>query len=427
MIHTHEIAAFTDSGILFQTQVLRAAKQFYYGTHRVVSPEITIAKIQPHLSIAGITRLADITGLDRIGIPTVLAHRPNSPTLSNAAGKGYTTVAAMVSAAMEGIEIYHAENLRLEVLNFPYKELVESHIALPINRLPLTKRSLFHPAHPEFWVLGWDIINQCETAVPYSCVSMTPKEQKPTRWMPFSMGSNGLASGNHLLEAIMAGLYEVVERDAVACHRVAVNQGVHQFQRVNLQTVETPLVLDLLERLQRASIVPLLYDCTVDTEIPCYMAIIYDERIPTFGLYRGYGAHLDPQIAMVRALTEAVQARLVYIAGSRDDFFRRDLAMHRLARSDEGIAALEAVPAVVDARVRCSEATDTFEGDVAIVLNKLQRVGLHQAIVCDLSHAEVGIPVVRVMVPGLEGYLFEHYTPGSRALAFIESCLRAKH
>jgi ribosomal protein S12 methylthiotransferase accessory factor len=67
-----------------------------------------------------------------------------------------------------------------------------------------------------------------------------------------------------------------------------------------------------------------------------------------------------------------------------------------------------------------SEATPSFEGDTHVALRKLQRAGLRQAIVVDLSRPELPVNVVKVVVPGLEGYMFDFYTPGRRAKAFAK-------
>jgi len=76
-------------------------KRYRRGTHRVCDPAETLARIVPLLGAFGVTRLADITRLDRIGIPTYQAIRPSSRSLSVSQGKGLTPEAAKVSAAME--------------------------------------------------------------------------------------------------------------------------------------------------------------------------------------------------------------------------------------------------------------------------------------------------------------------------------------
>lgn len=394
-----------------------ADKGFYHGTHRTAPPEATLAAIRRAAPTVGLTRLADITGLDRIGIPTVVGHRPNAPTLAVSGGKGFTTLAATVSAGMEAVEIWHAENLLGEVVHAPHAELYRDGLTMAADLLPLTRNALFDPQRPEPWLMGWDIIAGREVAVPYACVSMGNTDHRPTkRWMPFAAGSNGLAGGNHMLEAVAAALYEVVERDAIACSRAA-DGGMSA--RVDLATVTDPLVRSLVDQFDDAGVSAYLFDCTVDTAVPTYMAVVADRVDASMGLYRGYGAHLDPAIAMIRALTEAAQARLLLIAGSRDDYFGRDQRMNRFL-GDNRRRDFDAVPAVADANRHPSRATDSFGADIGIVVDSLRAAGLDSVIVLDLTHPDIGIPVARVVVPGLEGYVFDFYRPGPRALAHRE-------
>jgi ribosomal protein S12 methylthiotransferase accessory factor len=406
--------------IVLWDQRLTARKTFFEAAHRTVAPAETLARLRPHLRTAGVTRLADITGLDRIGIPTVLAHRPNCPTLANAAGKGFSLVAATVSAAMEAVEIYHAENLRLNVVESSWQALPED-ARIPLGQLPLNRHALFTPDKIYHWIEAWDLIGQRPVFVPYLCVGMAPpRGQRPLLDRPFSMGSNGLAGGNHLLEAIAAGLYETVERDAVACDRLLTTTLAGTWRRVDPADVDDPPVCALLERLDEAELETVLIECTVDTGIPCYMACLFEARFRHTGGTKGYGAHLDPHVAMVRAITEAVQARAIFIAGSRDDYFRRDQFAHQLADSDATVTDMLAMPCRRQASALVSAAADSFEADIAVMLDRLIAAGIGQVLVVDLSHHEIGIPVVRVIVPGLEGYMFDQYAPGPRAHAWLD-------
>lgn len=396
------------------TATYSARKHFFHGTQRTVAPEKTLENITRVAPLVGLTRLSDITGLDRVGIPTFVGHRPNAPTLAVSAGKGFTTLAAQVSAGMEAVEIWHAENPRCEVILASHAELAASGVVMPMELLPLTRNSLFDPNRIEPWVWGWDLIAGQPAAVPYTAVGMGDSHHRPTsRWMPFASGSNGLAGGNHILEALAAALYEVTERDAVACDRGA--DGGPQ-SLVDLESITDPLVSALVGQYDHAGIDTYLFDTTVDTRVPTYTAVVADRLDPSMGLYRGYGAHLDPAIAMIRALTEAAQARLVLIAGSRDDYFGRDQRINR-SGGDLRKRAFDLLTPNTDANRHENAATDSFGADINLVLERLVAVGLTSAVVVDLTHPELGIPVVRVIVPGLEGYIFDHYTPGPRALA----------
>ena len=293
----------------------RARKGFVDGTHRMCSPNETLARITPLLSRAGITRIADVTGLDRIGIPTVLAIRPNAPTLSIASGKGFDLPTATVSAAMEAIELYHAEELVGGFFEATYTELEADGLAPPLEFLPLARYSLFDRAAPERWLPGWDVVGGREVAVPFESVSMG---SAPTRGS-FQTGSSGLAAGNAFAEAVCAGLLELIERDAISCAALRTRGDIARLPRLDLATIPSDRVQELLARLDDRGVRSVLFDCTCDTGVPTYQALLVDEVVPATGSYAGYGAHLDPGVAMIRALLEAVQSRCVYVAGSRDD------------------------------------------------------------------------------------------------------------
>ena len=409
----------TQHGIGFRGHTYRLEKKFKHGTHRICSPAETYAKIEHHFPQIGLTRLANITGLDRLGLPVVLSVRPNSAYLSVDAGKGFTLEAARVSAAMECIERYHAERELPDSFCMSYEDVCRSYNTVPLDRLPAVRHAIIDPRNTETWVLGWDIINQCEVAVPSIMVTMHRHLCRPSDLMAFQSGSNGLASGNAFLEALCSGLYEAVERDAVTCNLESAAELDIPLTRVRLDSIAYPLVREQLDSLAAASIQPIIYDCTIDTNVPTYMAVLYDKVARNIGMYRGYGAHLDPEIAMIRSLTEAAQGRLIYIAGSRDDFFRSNL--RRLQKMDDRriIDHLE-VGEEVDAVSIPLDGTNTFEGDLAIVLERLKAVGLDQVIVFDLTMPGFDVSVVRVIVPGLEGYRFHYYQPGARCRQFLK-------
>jgi ribosomal protein S12 methylthiotransferase accessory factor len=404
--------------IYYRGQAYRGNKGFWRGTQRSVSPAETLDRIRPHFRSFGLTRISNITGLDWIGIPVTLAIRPNGRTLSTSSGKGFLLEAAMTSGAMEAIELYHAEEADLPTFQSAYEQLPPSRI--PIDKFPLNKYNLFTPWWPFRWTMGWDILNQEDVPVPWWMVHMGPDPLRGRDLHTFQVTSNGLASGNDLLEAINAALFEVIERDAVTCHRLAWNQLKKSPPVVELSTIESELVRELMDRLAKAGVGLVLFDCTVDTGVPVYMAYVYDLRVRQLGVYRGYGAHLDPEVAMIRAITEAVQGRVIYIAGSRDDVFRHNYLRLKHPNDSLLIPAMEALTPTVDARARLSEATPTFEGDTQAALLKLKDAGLRQVIVVDLSVPGLPIRVVKVIVPGLEGYMFDFYEPGERAKAFLE-------
>ncbi|WP_420420875.1 YcaO-like family protein [Simkania sp.] len=289
---------------------------------------------------------------------------------------------------------------------------------IPIDKLPLRKKSLFHPDWPERWALGWDLFNQEEVAAPLFSVIHNYKldRQEPSELHSFEMTSNGLASGNHFLEALASGIYELIERDAITCRMFAFETVKVPLPRVRLETIRFPKVQQAIQQLKRAKFQVLLYDCSLDTAVPVFMATIYDQAMRHTRLSQGYGAHLDPEVAMIRAITEAVQGSTIGIAGSRDDMFFSQL---KQSDSVQTINALENQPATVDVSQLDSEATSTLEEDVSLLMKKIKKVEVSQLIVFDLSQEELGVSVLRVMAPGLDGY-FSHVVSAHRAKTFAE-------
>jgi ribosomal protein S12 methylthiotransferase accessory factor len=91
-------------------------KAYRHGTHRTLDPARTLARVQPHLARMGITRIANVTGLDRIGVPVVMVCRPNARSLAVSQGKGLTLDAAKASGVMEALELDHAERILLPLM-----------------------------------------------------------------------------------------------------------------------------------------------------------------------------------------------------------------------------------------------------------------------------------------------------------------------
>jgi YcaO-like protein with predicted kinase domain len=399
-----------------------ATKVFWEGSQRTVAPAETVERVRPHFTELGLTRLANITDLDRIGIPTVLSVRPSALSLSVDSGKGFTLEAATASAVMESVERHHAEVARPPQFRASYEAAAGEHAVVPFERLIRLKAAHFTRHMPLSWTLGWDLLGEREVAVPVMMVRLDKAGASERLPPPFSSDSNGLAAGNNLLEALNYGLAECIERDAVTCWRLAWGNGCPP-PRVRLETVEHGPTCELLDRCRRADVRVVLLDCTVDTAVPVYQAYLYDRVLPHSVLSCGYGAHLDPGIAMVRAITEAVQGRLVYIAGTRDDFFRHVDLRCRLSDDVSTVHTVEGLAETVDVRERLSLATTTFEGDIRFLLRRLEAVGIRQCIAFDLTQPSFGLAAVRIVVPGLEGCDSEFAIPGARARAFQTSAL----
>lgn len=394
-------------------------KTFFRGTHRLVTPDQTLATVLPLVRGMGITRIANITGLDRIGVPVATACRPNSRGLAVSQGKGLDLATAKASAVMESVESYHAERIELPLKLGSYADLGRSHRLADVTMLALTVGSAFHMDRQLLWVEGYDLLQREAVWIPYEVVETNYTFPLAAGAGCFQATTNGLASGNHLFEAISHGLCEVIERDALAIW----NRRSEEFRasrQLDLATVDDESAVEVLSRLDRASIGAAAWDVTTDVGLPCVLATIFDRRNQEHRpLYpaSGSGCHPDRHVALLRALLEAIQSRLTFIVGSRDDNFRDDYDRLLDPRTTAAVlAAVQAQPPAIGFDRVPHVRHETFLDDVHHQVCRLKTAGIKQAIVVNLSKPEWRIPVVRVVVPGLEGVsTHPDYVPGERA------------
>lgn len=378
-----------------------AAKRDLGGTFRVCAPSETWARVSPALPRIGITRVADVTGLDRIGIPVMLCVRPAARTLTVAQGKGASRELARLSAIMESIETYHAENARPPDVVAPYREIRRRCATLDPRRLKSGIRwGAYHSQRPIGWLLGDDLVSGDSTLVPRARVYLNSAPAHSDVGM-FSADSNGLASGNEYWEAICHGLFEVVERDCDwRWHQLS--PAGRQARLLDNDTVDSALARSYLDRCTSAGVEPRIWDIASDLGIPAYRCVIRDaESWRPLGADYGMGCHVSKEIAVSRAITEAAQSRLTFIAGSRDDFFPSGYERRR-TRWSPGPA--ERLPGgTLDFREReAPPALATFEEDARYVVDRLGDAGYRQVIAVDHTRSDLGIPVVHVLVPGLQ-------------------------
>lgn len=373
---------------------------------RLVPAEQTVARLRPLLPVFGITRVANVTGLDSIGIPVVMVNRPNSRALAVSQGKGTTVAAAKASALMESIESWHAERPGLLLLPGSYEDLRYSRNLVDPDLLPRTARSTYTPYTQALWAEGQGLMSGKGTWVPYEMVHTNYTLPLPTGHGCFQASSNGLASGNHRLEAVIHGLCEVIERDATTLWRLLPEEAQEE-TRVDLETVADPACRDLLARFARAGVEVGVWDCTSDVGVPTFLCRIIQADGALGATIRpavGAGTHLVREIALARALTEAAQSRLTFISGARDDLSRDDYK-HFLSPEQQAawLRRIRHGAPVRDFNTVPTWSGRSLRGDLDSLLDRLARVGITDAIAVDLTRPELGIPVVRVIVPGLEG------------------------
>lgn len=366
-------------------------KGYRRGTHRLVPPEETWSRIRPLLRSYGITRVADVTGLDDVGVPVHQAIRPASATLSVSQGKGVTHELARVSAVMEMIEFAHAERLRPSTVRCAAAELELG--GYDVRDLQLAPGSLVSDSVVLDWLEARTLVSGSVTLVPREYVHLTDTVER--RWaVPlFQISTNGLASGNSLEEAVLHGLYELVERDCLADVDAVERR---RRTRVDLATVDDADCLWIMERLGAAGNWFEVVDAMNRFGLPCYVAHIWSPSFPM--LTSGSGCHLDPRVALNRALTEAAQARLTVISGTRDSIPEQVYLLQNV-RTERPADPADAP--VADFADRPDLSTEAMGTDLAEVASRIAGVTGREPFAVDLSDPGSAFAVAKTVAPGL--------------------------
>lgn len=359
------------------------------GTNRTRPPAETAELVGRAARRVGVTRIADITRLDTIGIPTFQAIRPLSRTLAVSQGKGVTPELARLSAVMESVETWHVEQPLAAAFTAAPREL-NGLLGYDPAALARSAPSLYHEGLPTDWTTARSLVDGARSHVPVSVVRLSLQEH--AEWNPpvFFESTNGLAGGNTVAEAALHALCEVIERDALTA---AVAGGGEMGIRVDPRSSGSVEVDSLCELIERAEVALEVRWVPSPTGLPCFLAWVACHDYPAAMF--GFGCHLDPHIALTRAITEAAQARLAYISGARDDLQDdfKQVDVKALRPRPEGAA---------DIRDLAPEATvhQSLLGDLEYAVRKAAAAFGHPPLVVELTREEIGVPVVKVVAPG---------------------------
>ena len=401
---------------------MTATKGWRSGGRRQCSPAETWARMKPLLPIFGISRVADITGLDRVGIPVFTACRPNSRSLSVFQGKGATRDAARVSAVMEAFETWCAERIDRPLRLGSIDELCHLHPLVDVTRLPVMHPDGIDPGLPFLWIEGENLLGGGRSWLPFEMVHASYAKPEPPHSGVFAATTNGLASGNNRDEAMLHALMEVIERDAVTLWKLG-PEAWSDASAIRLDSIEDLDCRAILDLFAAAEVEVALWDVTSDLGVPCFMAMIADLSGEAGTAEFGSGAHPAPEVAAMRALTEAAQARGTFIAGAREDIPDAEYTQEALASRGGMATGLlgNLTPQRAFNRVASVE-TASFQDDIAATLDALRKAGIEEVMSVDISAPSLPFSVVRVVVPGLEAALegpASAYVPGERAAALL--------
>lgn len=371
----------------------------------------------------GISRVTDITRLDRVGVPVFASVRPKCAegSLCVNAGKGLTRDEARIGAYMEAVEFAMAEpgGSRISVKIARARDVLDGATRSDaiLDLCPIIGKTVALDT-PILCVEAEDV-DGGSVLVPAELVfhPFWPRTQS----VYFGSTTNGLASGMTLNEATVHGLFEVIERDVASFEwfgKPAPLVSVSTLPRTHRETIQ---------RMLNDGFSIALRWLPNEFAIPCFHAILWErDRLEPLYVTEGYGCHLNPAIAVTRALTEAVQSRLTLIHGARDDIedrYRDFEGMSTAARRAYARRLLHR-QAHSESCVDFATCHDRARGcaDLDEVLRRtrsaLATVGIRKLLRVRFSGTRSTVSVVRIIVP-----LLEFFTPklpriGRRLAAF---------
>ena len=346
---------------------------------------------------AGVTRLADISGLADLGIPVFQAIRPYARSLTVSQGKGATPLAAKVAALLESCELACAEALPRPVEDTPLASL-----PAPVqdcwagDRGPLTID--LDPATPRAWVEGHELDTGNPMPMPWDLVSL----DFTRRPLQYPAGADGLATGNTREEAILAALGELLER-----HFLARFESLSPIERRALQIDTTgcddPVLARELARVRAAGFTPRIWSLGQDCGIPAFVCYLFgpepamDAMAPT----AGSACHPHRSAGALAALREAAQGRAALVAGARDDIEPEDYTEGR----GRALALTVATLAASEGKLRWSsvptfDCASSAEGATHL-RQAIARLTPLPVVVFDHPPLAEGLHVVHALAPGL--------------------------
>ena len=342
----------------------------------------------------------------------------------SSSGKGFTEPQARASALGEAIERYSAGHQGDEPrITATFQELGE--LAIHPSRCTLYSDAQYALRGPaggvvpnDEWVpprfdesarIEWSPLwSMTERRTRYLPTSMLYLGYRPGEGLVFSLGdSNGNAAGNTLEEAVLQGLMELVERDGTALWWY--NRATRP--AIDLDSVGAAgwnEVRDLYAALGREL---WLLDVTTDLEVPTFVAVSRLSAGPREEILVGLGAHLDPDIAASRAVSEMSQM-LAALESLRDGVGVNSTLAWWIER-----ATLANQPYLVPASGSATQldvyrhvAHEDLIDDVRWCQRVIEALGM-ELLVLDQTRPDIEVPVVKVVVPGLR-HIRPRFAPG---------------
>lgn len=354
-----------------------------------------------------ITRIADITELDRLGIPVFTSTRPSvhEVQITTTQGKGLRAVEAITAALLEAVERHSAATFKADLRLATAEQLAGAGIA---HVSPAQLGAACGDAEPIEWVSSVSLKTGRPVLMPAAEV-MFPYFPPEGVLRPVRPSTTGLSAGNTPAEAILHSLFEVIERDAVS----RLMRG-WRAKLLDLGSVTGETEMGLIARFRKAGVDLCVLDLSDFSLAPTFRAVSFDSSVTGAQLIAiGQGTSISPAVALRRALLEAAQARVVAIQGSREDLrkdlrkkswklnYERDKMRFEIMRFHANGAGVTRLPAADDSHRL------TVEAVLQTICQRVLAAGYQDVVYTDVTDPSIGIPTTHVSVPGMVDLVVE--------------------
>lgn len=412
------------SNIPGESLVLRSQRKVFTsdGGHRAAFPHATLRRYEHHISpITGIVdSLQPSDADDRDLVQVWVAHlssairRDQGPFWgrsfgSRSVGKGVTEVQAKASALCEALErysgVFQGDETRMKASYLTLGDrAIHPNLCMNFSQKQYEDREEWNQRESDFnwipqpfdeereidWTPLWSLTEERFKYVPTAyCYYAYPVSEEHDFCRA---DSNGNAAGSTVEEAILQGFMELVERDAVALwwynrlSRPAVNLA--SFNQLYLRAL-TGYYQALVREFH-------VLDITNDFCIPAFVAVCNPTRQDKRDLFLGFGAHFDPEVAVSRALTEMNQFLADALTSEQPSVFANELLDGAFLEADQ-------TRTPVDSGIFPRLWSDDLREDVMTCVKLARERGL-EVLVLDQTRPDVGLPVVKVIVPGMRHF-----------------------
>jgi len=335
-------------------------------------------RISEILGSIGVSRVGEVSGYESMSVKSYLSCRPTAKHLVVDSGKGTSRDHAFMSSAVESIERYVAENLSEDLIR----------VCLDTDLDVFFKEQLRASGQWVRCLEGIELTKGRQVVVPIEACEYSVID--PTRLIArFPAGTTGLGAHTSSHRAIMSGLSEIIERDAIArCVRRDLTSTC--LDTVNTMTTKTGIPAHSVRIFEYQTGWPL-------------RIVGIEARHPNMeGAMVGFGVGHRKSQALEDACQEAMQTWLMRIAGSRDDWAYSPMEKLMLD-GDESVRHDGAFDDRLSMEGRESENHDKYSEKRLQELLEYARKEKILVYACELRSEISTLPirVYRVIVPGM--------------------------